>query len=480
MGLASSETAMFSSGSRLARALVCLVSAACAGAALAQAPDEPAPTGAQAPAPPANQRTRATRSTTAVDIPNERQLAVWAGYGKSDNLARTAVAPIDGSYESVGLLLALGHDAERIDASINSDLEFRTYSEQSIDDETVGTLDAKAVFSLAPERVSWLIDENFGQGLRDAFAPVGPNNRESFNVVSTGPRLDLPLGARTNLEMTGLYSSRRYDQSNGVDTDSVAYELGVFRQATATARFGLVANTNDIDYTNVDAPSYRIDRFSLRYDKRLASGRVRADAGKNEISSSGRTDDEPFFDFEWTRALSGRSDLTITATREFTDSGNQLATTTPGSGTGASDILVTPNPLEEKRLNASYTVRMPRTSLSAGVGATNDRYVSDSTFDNDGTTVTLGLSHTISARLGIGLNYNSTRRDFTDPAHVSDQDRTTSAWLNRSLGRKFGVAFGISRYARRGSQNFDENHYEVRFDYSPTGSATTAMRNIGR
>jgi hypothetical protein len=218
----------------------------------------------------------------------------------------------------------------------------------------------------------------------------------------------------------------------------------------------------------------------LEYDKTLATGRVRADVGTNEISSSGRNDDEPFFDFAWTRALSGRSDLTITATREFTDSGGQLTTITPGSAASSSGILVAPNPLEQKLLNATYTVRMPRTNLSAGVGATNDRYVGDATLDNDATTVTLGLNHTISARLGIGLNYYSTKRDFTDPARPSEQDRTTSAWLNRLLGRQFGVGFGIARYARRGSQNFDENHYEIRFDYSPTSSATTAMRNIGR
>ena len=263
-----------------------------------------------------------------------REVVVWAGYGQSDNIARTELGQIDGSYDSVGTLLSLAHKSKRIDAKIDSDLEYRVYSDDTFDNETLGTLDASATIGVVPNRFTWLFQEDFGQGLQDAFAPVGPNNRESINVATTGPTVNLPLGARTDFEMRGQYSARRYEHSSNVDTSSTVYELALFREATPTAKFGLIANSNDIEYTEVDAPPYKIERYSLRYEKTLATGHVRAEGGSNEISSVDRKDREPLFNFEWVRSVTARSDLSITGGREFTDSSSVLANAPPARAPG--------------------------------------------------------------------------------------------------------------------------------------------------
>jgi hypothetical protein len=111
--------------------LAVLVALALSGLAAAQQPAGPPPQ-AGAEAPPAAETATPAIATTEP----ERTLAAWFGHVESDNLERTAT-PEDGSFESVGLLLSLEHASTRLDASIDADLEHRSYSLDSLDDETI-------------------------------------------------------------------------------------------------------------------------------------------------------------------------------------------------------------------------------------------------------------------------------------------------------------------------------------------------------
>jgi hypothetical protein len=148
----------------------------------------------------------------------DRALALWLSRGESDNVGRTVV-PEDGSYDGLGLLARLAHESIRLAANLDSNVEFRSYSEAAIDDEIVGTLAGVANVQIVPDLFSWDFRENYGQGINDQFAAIGPNNRERINVFSSGPELDLNLGSRTILQIGGDYSARRYDQSQNVDAD---------------------------------------------------------------------------------------------------------------------------------------------------------------------------------------------------------------------------------------------------------------------
>src|SRR5688572_27813491 len=119
--------------------------------------------------------------------PARKELAVWYGHVESDNLERTTGGD-EGSYESVGLLLGLERASTRLDASIDANLEYRRYSLDTLDDETVGTLNAAADVDLVQDRFSWTFTDDYGQGITDPFSGLGPGNREKVNVIATGPR----------------------------------------------------------------------------------------------------------------------------------------------------------------------------------------------------------------------------------------------------------------------------------------------------
>ncbi len=409
----------------------------------------------------------------------ERRLTLWTGRVQSDNITRAEFGSADGHYDSVGLLLGLGRTSPRLDASIASDLEYRTYSVDTVEDETVGTLEASADVDIVPDRFSWLFTDEYGQGSMDPFFAERPGNRESLNVATTGPRLTLPFAGRTSLNMSADYSVRRYDEAVTANSDSTEYELGLFRQTRRTVQVGIVAATNEIEYTELTAPSPQIDRLSLRYIKTLPSGTMTAEVGRNEVTAGTLVNEEPLFDFAWNRTIGSRSQVNVIAARRFTDSGGLL--TTDDALLVGSVILSAPNPLEAKRVTAQYLLTGERTSFSVLLGTAQFRYVGDTTLDNDSNEAQIDYTRTVSQRLMFGASYELVDRDFQENASTAphDKDSTLSAWVNRGLGRHFAVGLAIAKYTRGGIQSFDERRYEVRLAYSPIQNAVD-MGTLGR
>ena len=413
--------------------------------------------------------------------PAPKIVGFWYGHVESDNIARSVI-PEDGSYEGVGLLVALGHRSKRLTADVDSNLEYREYSLDTLDSEVVGTLNATADVEIVQDLFSWTFADYYGQGITDPRGGIGPGNREQLNVISTGPKVDLNLGARTSLGFSGTLSRQRFDESSNVDSDSVVTELGFYRQASTTARFGLVLGSANVEYVDALAPEYDLDRLAVRYEKELATGRVRADLGTNEISTAGFKDDGPLYNFVWTRSLTARSELSVRAGRALTDAGGVLINNlAPGlEGTSFSDVVVTPRPLDQTRLGASYLLTLSRTRVSAEISSYEDEYVGNSLIDNDSTTIHLGFVRTITPRLSLGLGHDTIERDFIDDTQPDGDDSWTVAWLNRTFGRRLFLGFAISSYDRSGLESYDEQRYEIKFGYSPTESGADAMALVGR
>jgi len=209
---------------------------------------------------------------------------------------------------------------------------------------------------------------------------------------------------------------------------------------------------------------------------------VRADLGENDISTAGFEQSEPLYRFLWTRSLTARSELSIRAARELTDAGAVLASLlVPDEGPSFTDVIVTPNPLQQKRLGATYALTMSRTVISAELGTWKDEYIGNAAFDNDAITMHLQLVRTITPRLTWGIGYDDVDRDFrNDGAQPDSEDSWVATWLNHSIGPRFNLGFAISKYDRSGIDSYDEQRYEIRFGYSPTESGAAAMGRVGR
>jgi len=419
--------------------------------------------------------------TLPTDEPEPNTLALWFAHAESDNIGRTVI-PEDGSYDGLGLLGNLGYMSNRLAASVNADLEYRTYSLDTLDSEVVGTLNAGAVIDIIEDRFTWTFNDYFGQGITDPFAGIGPGNRNQINVIATGPKVDLPLGALTTLALGSTLSQRRFGDSPNVDSDSTLFEIGLSRQISTTARLGIAATADSIDYVDVLAPQYDIDKLSIQYEKELASGRVHAELGTNEISAAGFKENGSLYDFLWVRSLTPRSDLSIVAAQEFTDAGGALVDVlAPGLEVDSfTDVVVVPNPLEQQRLVLSYVLTMSRTVIGAYAGSFQEEYVGNTVANNDWVPLNVSLRRTISPRLGIGFDFGRLERQFSNNPQLDGEESWTSLWVRRTFGRRLFLAFAILDYERSAVDSYDEQRYEFRFGYSPTNNPVGRVASTWR
>jgi hypothetical protein len=404
-------------------------------------------------------------------VTRDNQLTVWAGYGDSDNIGRTSI-PEEGSYRSLGLFLALLRQTARLDAEINSDLEYRSYADDLIDEESVGTLDASALIDVVEDRFAWSFAGNMNQGQQDPFAARGPGNRETVKTISTGPRLDVPFG-RTSLMASATRSANRYEESGQVDNDGDFYELTLARQARPTTVFALGATSSETEFVDGVAPSYQIDQLFLRVNKTLRRGTLNADVGTNEVGSDTQSRRDPLLNLAWNRSVGARSTLTATAQQGFT---NTADTATLGAA------LVTVDPFEQKTAGIDYGFAGESTSVTLGLNAGEEDYAGGSTLDNDFRSANFEINYRASARLNIGVRYERWKRESQDNTLPSQsmEDRTSGVWLNRTFGRRFSVALDVSRYESIAVESVDETRTELRFAYSPTGDTASALRSVGR
>lgn len=403
----------------------------------------------------------------------EKAFELWIAHGESDNLAETS-SGTRGTFDSTGLVFDIVRNAPRLELGMATDLEFRMYSEETLEDETLGTLDLLARVVVVPTKFNWMFQDNYGQRLSDPFLPESPTNREAFNVFSTGPELRFPFGGRTQLGVSSVYSDRKFEETVSFDSRSLTHELGLFRQKNRTTLVALVGRHSDIEYDEV-LPGYGVDSVLLQYVKTLSTGEFRAEAGSNELSAGDFSTSGPLYRIAWNRAVTPRSRIAVSANREFTDAGTLL---TLGVGRvnaeRVQDVLLSADPMELERVGFDYAWVAPRSQFSVGVSALREDYEIDSTFDNDAHDVQLSFRRQLTPRLQLAADAGQLRRDF-GVSNLETVDKIYALRLDRQLGAKFLLGVRVETAERSGQDAFERTLWEVRFTYRPAARGMNAV-----
>jgi len=395
----------------------------------------------------------------------ESEFALWLAGGWSDNILRTADAQ-DGNYQSVGVSIEYLKDRQRIDAGLSTQLEYRSYSIEGVENEQIGTVDAFVELFFIPERFSWAAYNSFGQGRVDPYAAVGPANRQNINTFTTGPTLEIPLGARTELSATGLFSDYRLQDTSEFNSQTTSYELGLLRQVGPVSTAGIIAEYEDIQYEG-NIANYVIRGAVIHYEREFATGDVMVELGRNELEVENTTTDGPVARFSWRKAVGGRSTLTLSASNEFTDAGAFFAfVSTDGIVMDREEVLYTPSPLEQARFEILYEFSSPKTEFSIGAASSDETFESDPLLNNDSLTFRMEFTRQMNPRMAVSFAAEDVQRNFRDAVGETG-DRFYSLTFDWRLSRVFSLQLIASTYDRTGADFFGENRGEIRLRYEP-------------
>jgi hypothetical protein len=438
-----------------------LVAIACSAQALAQ------PASAPGAALPGARTPEAASQAPAADAAARPQLRVGLSLGRTDNVGRnTSEVPSDLTILDLGFNART--DQRRLKGALLGDLEFRHYGADTLieDHEVFGSVDGKLGISLVPQRFVWDFEENYGQTRIDPLQPVGPNNRQRTVVVSTGPRLDVPLGGRNALQLAAQLAERTYESSNQLDGRTTSARLGFSHALDTVTKLSVTFDSSRNEFDN-DQQAYEFRILSVAYAKTLATGDAEVRIGRGKVDIGAESTPTTVGRIEWRRNIGTRSRLNLWAGRELTDAGElfRYGGIVGGGATAAdlsavtsvfgandsrlSGIALSNSPLRRSTVGTRVDLLGRALTVRIGASVARDRFELDDTLDNDSTTLELSLGRDFARRWNGDLRFSVVRQDFAI-ATRDNEDRASRLMVTRKLASRSRVSVVLERNRRDG------------------------------
>src|SRR5512139_2041137 len=171
------------------------------------------------------------------------------GLGYSDNLGRSDGGGTESAFYSLGGTLDWRQTEGRVTGNATADLDWMDYFESGYDSQVWGNLNANVAYQMIPDRLVWVVEDNFGQGASDPFASMSPNNSENINYFSTGPDLTFRFGGASGATLGARYSNAWYEDSPN-DNNRYSGNLQLFRELSAQSRVYLQGNYEDVQFSS--------------------------------------------------------------------------------------------------------------------------------------------------------------------------------------------------------------------------------------
>jgi len=401
------------------------------------------------------------------------------GMGHSDNIRRTSTNEVDENIAAAELHFSLDQHSSRLQADAIGNFSYAEYLEDTFDSELLGNFAGNARFGFVPQRVEWVVSDNFGQVLGDPFSPLTPDNRENINFFSTGPDLTAAFGSRTRLRFGARYSLTNYED-RPLDSDSLSGELSLLRQLSGASTVSVHARQQQVEYDQaaLNADYDQFDAFG-RYDISGARTDLSVDLGYTQIDRDAAvdTEDSLLFRLDAARRLTASSTATLTAGREFANSGSAFSADQAGNIIGLDAVpgRQTPQPFTNDYATLGWRFARNRTGVSVSAGWSNRVYEDATALEQTLTTVGVQFRRDLSSRSTLTLNGAYASGDFETQGDYEDiSARAALRWrLSSTLALDATVA-----HFRRSSDvpagDYTENQIWLSLAYTH-GTPRTAL-----
>ncbi len=400
----------------------------------------------------------------------EIEYEIRVGASRSDNIARTDMAEIEETVALFGLELNLQHESRRLEASVVTDLEYRNYTDDTFDNEVVGSLNADLVFQIAPDILSWVIRDQFGNLQTNPFEANTPANRQNINRFSTGPDLIIRMGSVTRVELGGRYFINKYEVSD-IDSDVLSGRLSLVRALSPRRSLSLNVTADRIEFDNTTLNSnYDRQGAYIGFHSEISRGSLAINLGYNEIHDDGEVFDGNLINVEWTRELSASTTFKLAYDEGLTDASDSLDQNQEAGG-GFGDVQRTPgvsDPFENKRFSAGIDFSRDSNSFFISAMYNKDEYVTLSGLDRDWSELRVGVSRVLGSAWRFRLEGGIRKTEFVVSGR-EDDDTILRAGLSRQLSRTIAINLDFTRFDRDSSEsgtNYVENVASLTFSFS--------------
>ncbi len=329
-----------------------------------------------------------------------------AGVEHNDNVALDDTREVRQNLFRAGLGFTVSEEGSRMLAEVTGRVEHYGYPE-IFADRTEGTLDARAQWTLIPNRLTFNVDDDLSVQPIDAFVPDAPGNRQQVNILSAGPSLLFGRGR----EFYGTVDLRHIrsdaDETDEFNSDRVHVAATVSRDLNATSQASLTAQRQQVRFDGDWLQDYDRGDAYLTYARHRGRIGLVVDAGYSWLTyDDGRDRSGPLLRTEATYRPNDRSHFALRAWRQYSDAATQrLDARTPGGAPPGrvpiGSMVIRGSQYREDRIALEYTYNGVHNTVTAEPFHYRARYIEDGEFDQDGRGIRLGLSRRLSRTLSL-------------------------------------------------------------------------------
>jgi hypothetical protein len=316
---------------------------------------------------------------------------------------------------------------KKIDALISARMTYEHYVKGTFDDQLLFGLDALSTLTIRPKWFSWTFEDRFGQTPITRQIAITPNNRQDFNVLSTGPNFTFRFGPQHTLELEGRYGRDMFfgGDSSVVPTDSQADSqryIGAMRWTygwSPSLLFSVNAKGEGVDFDST--PPRAFDR--LRFLVGIVAARSRSNFLLNvgwshtthREDGSAPSESEPIGRLEWIYRLTSGSRVGVSVSAEPTDTASELLSITadkPRDPEGFVGEAVVPDTIFEKQSQIFYEHVRPSIGGRISILLNERDYSNSNELDERSYGGLLEFNYRLSALWEARCNVGYTVRDF--------------------------------------------------------------------
>ena len=301
---------------------------------------------------------------------------VDVGVAESDNVT---LVPTDKVSQTIALAdvdFDINKQSRLLDVDAKGNFTYLDYLQGAYNSQVIGRFDGAAHVALIPERLTWVLTDDFGQAALDAFTPVTPTNLENVNYVSTGPDLALRLGGTSFINASARFARAQYETSP-FNSDRLIGNLAWGRQLSAQSSVSLNGETERVlfDNTVVNSDFEHTSGFG-RYEVQGARTGLAVDLGATTIDQSGSSTTGGLARVQLTRKLSTAAQLTLSVGHDLTDASTSFSNLQSGAigVVGTAPAALTSNSYTTNYASVGWQYERNRTTLAVSGRWEKDTY----------------------------------------------------------------------------------------------------------
>ena len=403
---------------------------------------------------------------------------VDAGVAQTDNVT---LAPSNKVSQTIAIADAdfdVKKQSRLLDVDAKGNFSYLDYLQNAYGSQLIGRFDGLAHFAIIPERLIWMLQDDFGQAALDPFTPTTPTNLENVNYLSTGPDVNFRLGGTSFINLSARYARSTYATSPYNSNrwfGSLAWGLQLSSRSTVS----LNADTERVQFENtvVNSDYDRTNGF-VRYSIQGARTELSADLGGTRITQNGSSTSGGLAKVELSRKISAAAKLTFTAGHTLTDASTSFSNLQSGAtGTvGTAPAAQTSNNYTSNFASVGWQYSRNRTILAVSARWEKDSYSEEPALDHTWGGVELSFQRQLSRAFTAELVGRYYRTDYSHAVvtTVDGSSEYKDGWISAGMTWRYGRGLEVrlrgehsSRNASEPNAGYGENRVLLTVGYRP-------------